>query len=160
MTGHTENAIVIDAPIELVWDMTNDVESWPSLFSEYSAAEILHRDGDTVRVRLTTHPDAQGNVWSWVSERTADPARLVVWARRVEPGWFQYMNISWTYEPTDAGVRMTWIQDFRMRPDSPVDEQAMTERLNRGSQVQLPLIKKNVESAARAREGGPQWTRR
>ena len=55
---------------------------------------------------------------------------------------------------------MTWIQDFRMRPDSPVDEQAMTERLNRGSQVQLPLIKKNVESAARAREGGPQWTRR
>ncbi|MGH3898242.1 MAG: SRPBCC family protein, partial [Pseudonocardiaceae bacterium] len=29
--------------MELVWSMTNDVESWPQLFSEYASAEILSR---------------------------------------------------------------------------------------------------------------------
>ena len=43
MAGHTDNAIVIDAPMDLVWEMTNDVPAWPQLFSEYAAAEILER---------------------------------------------------------------------------------------------------------------------
>jgi aromatase len=148
--GHTENEVVIDAPLDLVWNMTNDVESWPDLFSEYSKAEILERDGDTVRFRLTMHPDADGNEWSWVSERTPDRDRLTVRARRVEPGWFERMDLFWVYEQTDDGVRLRWIQDFQMRLDSPVDDAAMTERLNRGTSVQLPLIKERVEAAARA----------
>ena len=53
--------------------MTNDVESWPELFTEYASAEILDREGDTVRFRLTMHPDENGKVWSWVSERTRRP---------------------------------------------------------------------------------------
>jgi hypothetical protein len=30
MAGHTDNAVVIAAPMDLVWDMTNDVENWPT----------------------------------------------------------------------------------------------------------------------------------
>ena len=37
MAGHTENEITIAAPLDLVWDMTNDLESWPQLFSEYAS---------------------------------------------------------------------------------------------------------------------------
>lgn len=44
MAGHTDNAIVIDAPMDLVWNMTNDVGSWPRLFGEYASAEILERE--------------------------------------------------------------------------------------------------------------------
>ena len=50
MAGHTDNAIVIDAPLEQVWNTMNDIENWPTLFTEYSAAEVLERDGDTVTV--------------------------------------------------------------------------------------------------------------
>ena len=39
-----DNSVVIDAPMELVWDMTNDVAGWPDLFTEYASAEILGRD--------------------------------------------------------------------------------------------------------------------
>lgn len=72
MWGHTENSILIDAPLEVVWDSTNDVRSWPNLFSEYAAVDVLAEDGDTVRFRLTMRPDEAGQVWSWVSERTVD----------------------------------------------------------------------------------------
>jgi aromatase len=148
VAGHTDNAIVIDAPMELVWSMTNDVAAWPQLFSEYSAADIMHRDGDTVRFRLTMHPDAEGNSWSWVSERTVSAATRTVRAHRVEPGWFVYMDILWTYRQTHAGVEMRWIQDFSMKADAPTDDAAMTERLNTNTAVQMKRIKELVETRA------------
>ena len=147
MTARTDNAVVIDAPLDLVWSMTNDVASWPELFSEYASAEILERRGDTVRFRLTLHPDGQGRVWSWVSERTPDRPALTVNAHRVETGVFEFMTIRWTYEPVPGGIRMRWTQEFRMKPDAPVDDAAMTERLNRNTTVQMALIKKKVEAA-------------
>ncbi|MGI5519965.1 SRPBCC family protein [Micromonospora sp. CA-259024] len=149
--AHTENSIVIDAPLDLVWELTNDVENWPDLFSEYASVEILHRAGNTVRFRLTMHPDPDGTVWSWVSERMADRAALSVWAHRVETGPFEFMNIHWTYRPTPEGIEMRWRQEFHMRPQAPVDDAVMTERINTNSAVQLKLIKERVEAAAARR---------
>ncbi|MFE9751629.1 SRPBCC family protein [Saccharothrix saharensis] len=148
MAGHTENEIVINAPMDLVWERTNDVESWPDLFSEYSSAQVLERDGNRVVFRLTMHPDADGNVWTWVSERVADPTTRTVIARRVTTGPFERMDIRWTYEQVDGGVRMRWTQDFAMKPDAPVDDTAMTRRINDNSRVQMALIKQKVEEFA------------
>ncbi|GAB2735217.1 SRPBCC family protein [Streptomyces bullii] len=148
MAGHTENEITIAAPFDLVWDMTNDVENWPRLFSEYATAEILERDGDRVTFRLTMHPDEQGRVWSWVSERTADRAARTVRAHRVETGPFEYMKIHWSYDETPEGVRMRWVQDFAMKPDAPVDDAGMTDMINRNSRTQLALIRDRIEQAA------------
>lgn len=152
--GHTVNSIVINAPLDLVWDMTNDVESWPQLFTEYAATEILERDGDTIRFRLTMHPDAQGNAWSWVSERTPDRDNLSVSAHRVERGWFEHMDIFWTYREVDDGVEMRWVQDFKMRDDAPVDDAAMTARLNTNTPVQMAHIREVVERTAAQRTAG------
>ncbi|MFB9235132.1 SRPBCC family protein [Plantactinospora siamensis] len=154
MAGHTDNSVVIDAPLELVWELTNDVAGWPSLFSEYAAAEILDRRGDTVVFRLTMHPDEEGRVWSWVSERTPDPVARTVRAHRVETGPFEYMNIFWEYTPVEGGVRMRWVQDFHMKPQAPTDDPGMTEHLNRNTRVQMDRIKGLVEAAA-ARAGRP-----
>jgi aromatase len=150
MAGHTDNAIVIDAPMDVVWSITNDVAGWPQLFSEYASAEILATDGDTVRFRLALHPDEQGRVWSWVSERTPDVATRTVDAHRVETGVFEFMNIRWEYTQEAGGVRMRWIQDFHMKPDAPIDDAGMTERLNTNTAVQMKLIKEKVEAAALA----------
>jgi aromatase len=148
VAGHTENEIVIDAPMDLVWKMTNDVPSWPELFSEYAEAEVLAREGETIRFRLTMHPDEEGRVWSWVSERTPDPAARTVSAHRVETGPFEYMRIHWDYAEVPGGVRMRWVQDFAMKPSAPVDDAGMTARINKNSAVQMARIKSLVEAAA------------
>ncbi|AWZ04414.1 MULTISPECIES: SRPBCC family protein [unclassified Streptomyces] len=152
MAGHTDNFIVIDAPMDVVWDITNDVPNWPNLFSEYASAEVIEREGDdTIVFRLTMHPDEDGNVWSWVSRRTGDAAARTVSAQRVETGPFDYMHITWEYtqEPS-GGVRMRWIQDFHMKPEAPATDNAMTEYLNRNTKIQMDLIKERVEAQARA----------
>jgi aromatase len=148
MAGHTDNSVVIDAPLDLVWRMTNDVASWPGLFSEYASTEILHTDGEAVRFRLTMHPDPQGRVWSWVSERVTDPADRTVRARRIETGAFKYMNLFWEYQEVPGGVRMRWVQDFEMRPGGHADDAGMTAHLNRTSREQQERIRIQIEKAA------------
>jgi aromatase len=147
-TGHTDNSILIDAPIELVWEMTNDVESWPRLFSEYAAVEIIQRRGDTVIFRLVMHPDEDGQVWTWVSERTTDPITRTVRARRVETGPFEHLDIFWQYTQESGGVRMRWVQDFHMKPAAPVDDRGMTKYLDHSTAIQMQGIKEKVEAAA------------
>ncbi|MFE9775100.1 SRPBCC family protein [Streptomyces sp. NPDC005931] len=152
MAGHTENGITVDAPFDLVWEMTNDLENWPNLFSEYASVEVLSREGDTTTFRLTMHPDENGKVWSWVSERTPDREKRTVRARRVETGPFAFMDILWEYTELPGGVQMRWTQDFAMKPDAPVDDDWMTDNINRNSRTQLALIRDRIEQAAREQE--------
>ncbi|WP_330292556.1 SRPBCC family protein [Streptomyces sp. NBC_00576] len=155
MAGHTENSITVDAPLDLVWDITNDIENWPRLFTEYSSLEVLSREGDTTAFRLTMYPDDNGKVWSWVSERTVDRANRTVRARRVETGPFAHMNILWEYTELPGGTQMRWTQDFAMKPDAPVDDEWMTDNINRNSRTQMALIRDRIEQVARDRQNAP-----
>lgn len=150
--GHVDNSVLINADFDRVWEITNDVENWPNLFTEYATAEIIERQGNTVRFRLAMHPDENGKVWSWVSERTPDPVTRRVVARRVEPGPFEFMDIEWLYTTEKGGTRMRWIQDFRMRPDAPIDTEAMTERINANTAIQMDVIRKKIEQQAARRK--------
>ncbi|MFE0173501.1 SRPBCC family protein [Streptomyces sp. NPDC059002] len=142
----TENEIVINAPFDVVWRRTNEVERWTELFSEYKAAEVLERDGDRVLFRLTLHPDDDGKEWSWVSERVMDRAERTVRAHRVETGPFRFMNIHWTYEEVAGGTLMRWRQEFAMKPEAPVDDAWMRDNINRNSKVQMALIRDRIEA--------------
>jgi aromatase len=151
MTGHTDNDIVIDAPLEFVWRVTNDIRDWPSLFTEYASAEVLEEEPGRIVFRLTTHPDDAGNVYTWVSERRPDPGTHTVHAKRIETGPFEYMNLRWTYTPvpggSDApGTRLRWVQDFTVKPSAPTDDAGFTDYLNRNTAVQLKAIKERVEA--------------
>ncbi|MFF8957558.1 SRPBCC family protein [Streptomyces sp. NPDC014894] len=151
MPGHTENEITVRAPLDVVWDITNDLENWPQLFSEYASVEVLERKGDTTTFRLTMHPDDNGKVWSWVSERTPDRESRTVRARRVETGPFQHMDIHWEFSEVPGGTRMHWRQDFAMKPDAPVDDDWMTDNINRNSKIQMALIRDKIEQRDRER---------
>lgn len=155
MAAHTENEITVNAPLDLVWDMTNDLERWPHLFSEYASVEVLERRGRKTTFRLTMHPDENGTVWSWVSEREPVPETRTVTARRVETGPFEFMEIFWSYHEVPGGTRMRWVQDFAMKPEAPVDDAGMTARINANSAVQLELIRDKIEQRAREQVSVP-----
>jgi aromatase len=148
----TDNSIVIDAPLEFVWERMNDIEDWPNLYTEYAKAEVLEREGDTIRFRLETHPDPEydNKVWSWVSERTMDPETHTTKSRRIdlENVPFSRMDIEWFFEQTDGGTKMRWVQDFAMKPDAPASEEQAAEYLNRNTVKQMSVIKERLEEAA------------
>jgi aromatase len=145
--ARTDNAVVIAAPLEDVWQTMNEIERWPELFSEYAEATILERRGNTVRFRLTTHPDPEhdGQVWSWVSERTADPVAHTTSARRIETGPFEYMQIDWSFTQVHEGTLMRWTQEFTMKPTAPADDAQAEDYLNRNTRIQMGVIKERLE---------------
>lgn len=145
MAARTDNSVVIGAPLDAVWELTNELERWTELFAEYQSVEILERRGDTVRFRLTMHPDEQGTVHSWVSERTRDPANHVVRARRIETGPFQHMNLRWEYEPVDGGTALRWVQEFTMKPEAPVDDATAARMLDERTRTEMAHVKAAVE---------------
>jgi aromatase len=49
-----------------------------------------------------------------------------------------------------VGTRMRWVQDFRMRPDAPIDTAAMTERINANTATQMGVIRCKIEDRAAA----------
>jgi len=148
----TDNSIVITAPLDVVWERMNEIESWPDLFSEYAKAEVLEREGNTITFRLTTHPDPEydGQVWSWVSERVVDPATYTTKSRRIETGPFEYMNIDWYFEEAEGGTRMRWVQDFSMKPDAPATDEQAEDYLNKNTKEQMSVIKERLEAEAGA----------
>lgn len=152
MAAHTDNAVEIKAPLDFVWDRMMDVESWPRLFTEYAKAEVIERDGDRIVFRLTTHPDPDydGQVWSWTSERVADPSTHTSKSKRIETGPFEYMHIEWSFEETADGTSMRWVQDFSMKPDAPADDAGAEEYMNKNTRVQMAAIKEKLESESAA----------
>jgi aromatase len=150
MSAHTDNEVLVNAPLDLVWDRMMDIESWPGLFTEYAKAEVIEQDGDRVQFRLTTHPDPdyEGQVWSWVSERVADPETHTSKSRRIETGPFEYMNIEWYFEEADGGTRMRWVQDFSMKPSAPANDEQAEQYMNKNTKTQMAAIKERLEQEA------------
>jgi aromatase len=147
--AHINNEIVVGAPLEYVWNAMGDLENWTNLFTEYSSVEILERRGDVTRFRLTTHPDpdAGGQVWSWVSERTVYPEAHMSRSWRIETGPFEFMKIEWSFEAVPDGTCMRWKQCFAMKPNAPANDEQATEYLNRNTQIQMRAIKERLEAA-------------
>jgi aromatase len=156
MSAHTDNEIVIDAPVDVVWEQANNIEQWPLLYdSEYEKGEVLDGPPDRVLFRLTTKPREDGNRYSWVSERVPDIARGLVVARRIETGPFLYVHIVQSY--TDLGdgcTRMRWVQDFEMKPGAPFTDEQMAARINRGSAHNMRTHKQVIEQHWREKTNG------
>ncbi len=144
--GHTCNDITINAPYELVFDVSNHIERWTELFGdEYVKADVLSREGNRIEFQLT---DKDGN--SWTSFRLLYKEHNFAYAQKNAPEFpFKYMKIMWLYTPTPDGIKMTWIQDFEMDPKF---EKFTAEQIegfvNEHSQHNMKIFKEVIEKEA------------
>ena len=146
--GHTVNSIVINAPYELVFDISNKVERWTELFGkEYASADVLERKGNEITFRLTDEDKK-----SWVSKRWLYKDLKFAYAQRWEPLFpFNYMKIVWYYTETPDGIKMTWIQDFEMDAKfTKFTPEQIEGFINKHSQDNMKIFKKVIEAEALA----------
>ena len=148
MSGHTRAEIVIDAPRAFVFERTNDLSIWTEMFTEYAAVDVLEHDDTGYLFRLTTKPDEDGKVYSWISRRRLIPDEWRIEAHRVEPlRPFSDMQIRWAYDEAGSGTRLRWEQDFSVHPEAPFDEAAAERYIGQNSVVQMAAIKRYLEEA-------------
>jgi aromatase len=145
--GYIRNAVLIEAPVDEVFKLTNNVRTWPTLFSEYQASEVIEESDTSVTFRLTTHPDEDGQQWSWIAERFTNNERRSTYSeRKPSSGPFQQMEIRWWYDPIgEKQTIMTWDQEFTLKSDAPVSEEQATAYLNKQTRIQQGVIKERIE---------------
>jgi len=146
--GHTRNAITINAPYSLVFDISNTIERWTELFGkEYVKAEVLERKGNEITFRLTDDENK-----SWVSKRWLFKELKFAYACRHEPMFpFKYMKIVWLYNETPDGVQMVWMQDFELDPKfTKFSAEQIEGFINAHSKDNLKIFKDVIEAEATA----------
>lgn len=148
MAGYTENQIVIFRDYEHVFALTNRIDLWPQLFTEYQHAEVLSQKDNEITFRLTTFPEGSRPSRTWTSVRTILPLEHRAVAKRMPPAFpFVSMDIEWLYEelPGKDGVIMTWKQTFEVDPECPFSNEQMESFLNANTRKQMRSVKERVE---------------
>lgn len=149
MSGYTENKILILKDFDYVFDLTNQIEAWPKLFTEYQSSEVLEKTDDEILFRLTTFASEDRPSRTWISKRWPKKQEGIVTAQRLSPTFpFAHMNIRWEYErlPSDQSVLMTWVQEFEVHPECKFSTTEMESFLNRNTREQMRAVKKAVEN--------------
>jgi len=143
--GHTCNSIIINAPYDLVFDISNDIPRWTELFGgEYQKAEVLKKEGNKITFRLT---DDEGK--SWQSWRLLFKDKYFAYAERKEPMFpFKYMKIIWLYMPKPEGTELVWIQHFEMDDKAKFNDQQVEGFINGHSKDNLKIFKEVIEREA------------
>ena len=143
--GHTCNSIIINAPYDLVFDISNDFPRWTELFgTEYKKAEIVSKEGNKITFRLTDDEDK-----SWVSWRLLFKEKFFTYSEKQEPKFpFKFMKIIWLYTKKPSGVEMTWIQHFEMDEKAKFNDQQVEGFINKHSIDNLKIFKEAIEKSA------------
>jgi aromatase len=145
--GLTINEIWINRDIDTVFDVTNQIDRWKDLFSEYQESTIISRDGNKIKFKLTTYPDENGRIKSWVSERVINKENYNCEAVRIDPKFpFSFMIIYWEYKSQKNGTLMKWVQKFETDPDSKMTDKQLEEYLNKNTKIQMSVIKEKIEN--------------
>ena len=140
--GHTCNSIIINAPYDKVFDISNDIPRWTELFGgEYKKAEIVKKEANKITFRLT---DDEGK--SWQSWKLLFKGNYFTYAEREEPKFpFKYMKIIWFYTPKLGGIDLTWIQHFEMDDKAKFNDEQVEGFINKHSKENLLIFKKVIE---------------
>ncbi|MGW0832493.1 aromatase/cyclase [Streptomyces prunicolor] len=73
---HTEHTLTVDAPAAELYGLVADVTRWPALFGP--SVHVQHQLREERAERFELWAVVNGEVGSWVSQRTLDPDRLRV----------------------------------------------------------------------------------
>ena len=140
--GHTCNSIIINAPYEKVFDISNDIPRWTELFGkEYKSAELVKKEGNKITFRSTDEDNK-----SWQSWKLLFKGEYFTYAEREDPKFpFKYMKLVWLYTIKPQGIEMSWIQHFEMDEKAKFNDQQVEGFINEGSQTNLKIFKEIIE---------------
>ena len=146
--GHTSNSIIINAPYDLVFDISNDIPRWTELFgTEYKKAEVVKKEADKITFRLTDDEDK-----SWQSWRLLLKDKNLAYAEREDPKFpFKYMKIIWLYTQKPEGIELSWIQHFEMDEKAKFNDTQVEGFINGHSKDNLKIFKEVIEKEAKKR---------
>ena len=99
---------------ERMFDLVNDLESYPRFVPNCSAMQVKRDDGSAADVRFARMTIKVGPLTqSYTSRVEADPKALTITAKAVD-GPFAYLDSKWTFEKEGEGTSVRFDIDFKI----------------------------------------------
>ncbi|MGY0490675.1 aromatase/cyclase [Streptomyces sp. WG-D5] len=145
----TRHCVEVDAQPGVVYGLIADAVRWPLFFPPNVHVERLEFDGREERLRMWA--TANGEVRSWISERTQDPAARRVTFRQTRPqAPVETMDGTWIVEERPGGgSRLTLLHDFTVTGDRYDDVVWVERACDTNSRAELDNLKRLAERWAR-----------
>lgn len=109
---HTENALLIEAPLNSVYALAADVGRWAEILPHYRWVRVLQDDGDRRLVEMAAWRDLIP-VW-WCAEQRLYPDEPRITFRHLR-GITAGMEVAWSFAPNGRGVLVAIQHDLRLR---------------------------------------------
>jgi uncharacterized membrane protein len=118
---HSSSSIIIDAPLENIFEVTSDLNNWPVMLPHYRYINYLDKKPAEDLVKMAC--------WrgflplSWVSRHRVDPEKKQMHFEH-QRAFTKGMEVVWSYQPIDKGIKVTITHDlaFRLKWLAPLAE--------------------------------------
>ena len=112
---HTENSILINAPLGKIFETAADLSLWPKILPHYRWVRYLERSSTRNVVKMAAR--RQWIPVQWTSEQVIDRERMEVRFHHVK-AFTKGMRVVWTFTPTKEGILVRIQHD--LEPTVPV----------------------------------------
>jgi hypothetical protein len=111
---NTTNAIVIQAPIQQVFEAAKEVLEWPRLLAHYRRVAFLGEEGKGRVFEMAAHRDGLPVKWRAVQE--ADGKKFKVHYRHIA-GWTKGMDVWWHLKEGKTGTEILLTHELPDKAD-------------------------------------------
>lgn len=104
---HTENRILVDAPVRRVYELAARIEDWPRILPHYRYVQVVDGavGGDRHSRLVRMGAQRSGIPVRWTALQHLDPRRRTVRYRHVG-GVTRGMDVLWTLQPAAGGTEV------------------------------------------------------
>lgn len=107
---HTENSIIMNAPLEKIFETAADLSLWPNILPHYRWIQFLEKSPtkNVVKMAARRRVPAFGRAGipvQWTSEQEIDREKMEVRFHHLR-AFTKGMRVVWTFTPTDGGVEV------------------------------------------------------
>ena len=136
-------SIIVNAPVEVTFDVSNRIDEWSKMIPEYLETEILGYEGRKIWFRLTNQDGATWTSWRMLHRP------YIAYAERHDPvAPFEYNHITWLYQglPGNTRTQMTWDMCFELGAERKHEEEAWQARMAEHTETNQRAMADYIES--------------
>lgn len=109
---HIRRSAIVAYPPTRMFDLVNDVESYPRRFAWCASAAVLAREPDAILARLDVR--IAGTTQSFSTRNTLEPPRRI--GMQLADGPFQSLSGAWEFDALgESGCKIALALDFEYR---------------------------------------------
>lgn len=144
--AYVERSLLIQGPIQQVYELAKDMESYPQFMRDVESVRVVERQGNRTVTEWETSVD--GTPILWTEEDIFDDEGFTIQYRLIE-GDLEKFEGSWSFRSTPEGTQVTLTvdYDFGIPELTQLIGPTLQEKVGENSEMMLLGMKQKVEGS-------------